>query len=97
MCLGINIFTDSQDRWDVNSEMSAVEILLCDEGAVPVDLEDPVLGLGLSVFPEMSREDWYYLQRQGDCLARFTHVIENESDTETLNRVEEPEIALLCL
>lgn len=92
MCLGVTNFEAPKD---VDSEVSAIETLLCDESAIPDDLEDPVLEPGFSALPKMSMEDWHHLQREDDCLARVIKILENESDTETFLRAEEPEVAAL--
>lgn len=96
ICHGVNVHAVSQDEQDANSGIPAVEMLLCDESAVPDDFEDPVPGPGRSSLPEMSMEDWHQLQREDVALARVINILETESDTETLDkRSEEPEVALL--
>lgn len=59
---GVNIHAVSQeDEQDADNGIPAVETLLCDNSAVPDDLEDAVPVPGHSALPEMSMKDWHWL------------------------------------
>lgn len=70
-----------------------METLLCNDSAVPDDLEDPVPIPGQSALPGMSMVDWYQLQRNDSSLARVIGIL--ETGDETFDRKsEEPEVVL---
>ncbi|KAL7838305.1 hypothetical protein AOLI_G00267090 [Acnodon oligacanthus] len=77
-----------------SSEVPAVETLLCGEGAVPDDLEDPVLWTGQETIPGMTMEDWRQLQRTDSSIAYIMGVLEGNISKETGN-LQQPEVALL--
>lgn len=68
MSHSVFVHTVPQNEQDADNGIPAVETLLCDESAVPDDLEDPVPGPGHSALPEMSMEDWHRLQREDAAL-----------------------------
>lgn len=77
----------------VDTVIPAVETLLCNDSAVPDDLEDPVPLPGQSALPGMSMVDWYQLQRNDSSLARIIGIL--ETGDETFDRKsEEPEVVL---
>lgn len=92
---GVRVHAVSQvQQQEDDNEVPAVETLLCDESAVPDELEDPVFGH--SSLPAMSLEDWHELQREDVALAQVIAILENDSDIETVDRrSEDPEVALL--
>lgn len=94
---GVDIHAVSQDHVQTaDSEIPAVETLLCDESAVPDDLEDPVPIQGHSALPGMSVEDWHWLQREDVALARVIDILENRCNNATVDkRSEEAEVILL--
>lgn len=93
---GVYIHTVPQNEQESDNGIPAVETLLCDESAVPDDLEDPLPGPGHSALPEMSMEDWHRLQREDATLWRVIQILEVDPDAETVDKKsEEPEVALL--
>lgn len=77
----------------VDTVIPAVETLLCNDSAVPDDLEDPVPIPGQSALPGISMVDWNQLQRNDSSLARIIGILETGDETFD-RRSEEPEVVL---
>lgn len=66
---------------------------MCNESAVPDEFED--LKFSHSSLPEMSMADWHQLQRKDVALKQVIDMLETNSDMETTEKREEPEVVLL--
>lgn len=93
---GIKVLAISGESAEDEYEIPAIETLLCSEGAVPDDLEEPLPWPGQPTLPGMSTEDWQQLQREDGDLARVKDILTRDLDSDTIDkRREQPEVMLL--
>lgn len=89
----LSIRSAGEDTVEEGSDIPAVETILCAEGAVPSELEEPDPWPGQPTLPSMTLEDWYSLQRKDTSLARVIEIIETGFNVD--KRKELPEVVLL--
>ncbi|KAL7824273.1 hypothetical protein SRHO_G00342580 [Serrasalmus rhombeus] len=77
--------TVDEETQENGSEVPAVETLLCNEDAVPENLDEPEPWPGQPSLPSMTQRDWHDLQRADASLARMIEIMERGVIKETLD------------
>lgn len=93
---GVKVLVISDENTEQDCEIPAIETLLCNDSAVPDNLDEPPQWPGQPTLPGMSAGDWQQLQWEDESLARVIQILTYELDSDTVDKcLEHPEVVSL--